>query len=256
MDGHAVPQDGYVAACLALLDEVDAWNVGGAIRKTSRSPRGAAIAAATSSPFGIGGGDRFHTRTSAGEVDTLWPGCWPRWVFEQVGLFDPEMHRNQDDEHNRRITDRGGRIWLDPTITIEYEPRPDYRGLWRQYFGYGLYKVRGVQKRPRLFRLRHAVPAATVLWLTISPLVAMGDRRFGIAWATSVVAWLAAAFLFADRVSARFGARRTDVVMAFACLHSSYGLGMLAGVIRFAPRWLVRRRGHVPVLEQVVPDPE
>ena len=43
-----------------------------------------------------------------------------RWVQEArkkgVGLFDPEMIQNQDDEMNQRILDHGGRIRLDPAV--------------------------------------------------------------------------------------------------------------------------------------------
>ena len=129
MDGHAVPEPGYVAACLAVLESSGAWNVGGELRKHGRTTAARAAAAATSSSFGIGGGRRFHLATEAADVDTVWPGCWPRWVFEQIGLFDPEMVRNQDDELNQRILDAGGRIRFDPSIKAAYESRASWRGL-------------------------------------------------------------------------------------------------------------------------------
>ena len=60
----------------------------------------------------IGGGRRHHLATEPADVETIWPGCWPRWVFEEIGLFDPEMVRNQDDELNQRIRDAGGGFGL------------------------------------------------------------------------------------------------------------------------------------------------
>ena len=248
MDGHAIPEPGYVAACLAVLELSGAWNVGGEIRKVGRTPSARAAAAATSSSFGIGGGRRFHLATEAADVDTVWPGCWPRWVFDRIGLFDPEMVRNQDDEFNQRILDAGGRIRFDPSIKAAYESRASWRGLARQYFGYGLYKVRGLQKRPRLIRLRHLAPAAFVATIAWTCSISLVDRRWAAGLAAVLAAWSISAVAAARRVAGRHDASVPTVVAAYACIHFGYGLGMWAGMFRFAHRWVVGRRGYVPGL--------
>ena len=249
MDGHAVPEPGYIAACLAVLESSGAWNVGGELRKHGRTTAARAAAAATSSSFGIGGGRRFHLATEAADVDTVWPGCWPRWVFDQIGLFDPEMVRNQDDELNQRILDAGGRIRFDPSIKAAYESRASWRGLIRQYFGYGLYKVRGVQKRPRLIRPRHLAPAAFVATIACTCSISLVNRRWAPAGLAAVLAaWSISAVAAARRVAGRHDATVPTVVAAYACIHVGYGVGMWAGMFRFAHRWVVGRRGHVPEL--------
>ena len=184
-----------------------AWNVGGELRKHGRTTAARAAAAATSSSFGIGGGRRFHLATEAADVDTVWPGCWPRWVFDQIGLFDPEMVRNQDDELNQRILDAGGRIRFDPSIKAAYESRASWRGLIRQYFGYGLYKVRGVQKRPRLIRPRHLAPAAFVATIACTCSISLVNRRWAPAGLAAVLAaWSISAVAAARRVAGRHDA--------------------------------------------------
>ena len=226
-----------------------AWNVGGELQKLGRTTSARAAAAATSSSFGIGGGRRFHLATEAADVDTVWPGCWPRWVFDQIGLFDPEMVRNQDDELNQRILDAGGRIRFDPSIKAAYESRASWRGLIRQYFGYGLYKVRGVQKRPRLIRPRHLAPAAFVATIACTCSISLVDRRWAPAGLAAVLAaWSISAVAAARRVAGRHDATVPTVVAAYACIHVGYGLGMWAGMFRFAHRWVVGRSGYVPEL--------
>jgi succinoglycan biosynthesis protein ExoA len=248
MDGHAIPQPGYVAACLAALTSSGAWNVGGAQRKTGRTPAARAAAAATTSSFGIGGG-RHHLATEATDVETVWLGCWPRWVFEKIGLFDPEMVRNQDDELNQRIRDAGGRIRFDPSIAALYVSRASWRGLIRQHFGYGLYKVRGIQKRPRLLRPRHLAPAAFVGAVVGAGALSLVHASGAIlALGVVIAAWSGAAVLAARRVAGRYGATTPGVVAAYACIHVGYGTGMWAGLIRFAHRWVVARAGSVPTL--------
>ena len=82
----------------------------------------------------------------------------PRWVFERVGLFDAELAQDQDEELNQRIIDAGGRVRFDPSISAAYDSRATWQGLFRQYFRYGVSKVRTIQKRPRILRARHLVP--------------------------------------------------------------------------------------------------
>jgi len=249
MDGHAVPDPGYVSACVEALARSGAWNVGGRIRKIGLNGAARAAAAATTSSFGIGGGRRFHLLSEPQDVDTLWPGCWPRWVFERVGLFDPEMARNQDDEFNQRIRDAGGRIRFDPSISATYLSRGSWRALFRQYFGYGLYKVRGFQKRPGLLRPRHLAPAVLVACaagaLLLGLLTPWGLLAFGL----GAAGWLAAAVVFGRRVAPAHDASLLGVVMAYACIHAGYGLGTWVGLLRFGQRWIFDRAGSVPRLE-------
>jgi glycosyltransferase involved in cell wall biosynthesis len=254
MDGHAVPQPGYVAACLATLESSGAWNVGGGFLKTGRTPVARAAAAATTSSFGIGGGLRHHLVTEATDVDTVWLGCWPRWVFEEVGLFDPEMVRNQDDEHNQRIREAGGRVRFDPSIGAVYISRASWRGLVRQYFGYGFYKIRAIQKRPRLLRPRHLAPAALVAGAVGAVALSIARPRWGaIGVGALLAAWSGAALVSARRVAGRHGATIREVVVAYACLHVGYGTGMWVGLVRFAHRWAIARTGSVPRLAPRAP---
>jgi glycosyltransferase involved in cell wall biosynthesis len=249
MDGHAVPEPDYVSTCLRALEESGAWNVGGRIVKVGRTQAARAASAATSSPFGIGGGQRFHTLTTAADVDTVWPGCWPRWVFERIGLFDPEMVQNQDDELNQRLLDAGGRIRFDPAIGATYLSRGSWRGLLRQYFRYGMFKVRGFQKRPNLLRPRHLAPAALVgvvvggvLLVPFTPVALAG---LGLV----ALAWLLAAALFAGRVATDSGSTIPDVMLAFACIHAGYGAGMWVGLVRHARRFVDDPAAVLPRLD-------
>jgi succinoglycan biosynthesis protein ExoA len=62
---------------------------------------GQVIAVAFQSPFAAGG-TQGHDPSYAGPVDLVYLGCWPRRVFDQIGLFDEKLMRYQDDEFNLR----------------------------------------------------------------------------------------------------------------------------------------------------------
>jgi succinoglycan biosynthesis protein ExoA len=228
VDGHCEIQPDHITKCVQLLGDTGADNVGGIAAASGTGFWQRAIAAATSSPFGVGNA-RYHYASEAGWVDTVFPGAWRRETFERIGSFDEELVRNQDDEHNFRLAQAGGRIWLDPSIRTRYEPPDNLAALWRQYFAYGFYKVRVIQKRGGIASWRHAAPPAFVAVLLIAGAGATLARRPKLL--VPVVIPYALANLIAS-----FGAGRSDparlpaLPLAFATLHVSYGAGFLAGL--------------------------
>lgn len=237
VDGHTIIAPDYVRQCVAALARSRADNVGGRMDPVSDGRFGQAVALATSSPFGVGGA-RFHYSDREEWVDTVYMGAWPREVFASIGLFDEEQVRNQDDELNYRLLSRGGKILLSPRIKSRYYNRSVPRSLWRQYFQYGFWKVRVMQKHARQMRPRQFAPAALVAALLFSMLLApMGAAG---AWMfASVAGAYAVANLCASVLSARRGDRRLLplVPAVFAILHLAYGLGFLLGLIKFCNRW-------------------
>ena len=248
MDGHAEPEPGYLAACLRVLEASGAWNVGGAMIKTGETAPARAASAAATSPFGIGGGLRYHLVTEPVDLPHVWLGCWPRWVFERVGLFDPEMIRNQDEELDRRILDAGGTIRFDPSIRAGYQSRATWPALLRQYFRYGIYRVRAIQKHPSMLRLRHLIPPALVGLLAVTAALSLVTPALAIVAVAALLAWILLAVAFARRVAAEFGATVPEVIAAYGCIHLGYGVGVWVGLVRFAARWVVDRKGAVPQL--------
>jgi GT2 family glycosyltransferase len=189
------------------------------------------IALAQSSFFGVGG-TAFRTEfQKAGYVDTVAFGAYRREVFEWIGSFDEELVRNQDDEFNFRLTQAGGKIWLDPSIRSVYYSRANLLRLWRQYFQYGFYKVRVIQKRQAIPSWRHLVPGIFVLGLMGSLLLALITRRRR--WAVVV----AGPYILANGLASLLTARRNWTALpglpfAFLTLHLSYGLGFLVSALR------------------------
>ena len=77
--------------------------------------------------------------------------------------YDKELIRNQDDEYNFRLIQDGGKIWLDSKIISHYFPRNSLKKLFVQYFQYGFFKIRVIQKRKDFSSWRHLIPAAFCL---------------------------------------------------------------------------------------------
>ena len=203
---------------------------------------GRAVALATSSPFGVGGG-RFHYSGKEEWVDTVYLGAWPRRVFERIGLFDEELVRDQDDEFNYRLRKAGGRILLAPAIQSSYRARGSPAALWSQYFQYGYWKVRVLQKHPRQMQWRQFVPPLFVGALIASLGLSIRGYWLGELRDTLVLPGLLLAYVVANLITSAGLAIRRDAELlallpvAFVILHVSYGLGFVVGLLAFWNRW-------------------
>ena len=235
VDGHAIVPPDFVSRSVAALGRrPDVDCVSGVLVTVGRSATGRAIAAAMSSPAGVGSA-RFRTGT-AGEclVDTVAFPVYRRSALERIGRFDESLVRNQDDELNLRLVRAGGRILLLPDLRIVYFCQSTLRGLWRQYHGYGFWKVRVIQKHGAPASLRHLVPAALVAALAGLPVVAAlvpALRAAALAplglYAAAIVA--ASAHLALGRDARLF----PRIAAALVTLHVAYGVGFFRGLAAF-----------------------
>lgn len=237
IDGHTIIAQDYVRTCVEALYRTSADNVGGKMTAVGTTRIGQAVALATSSPFGVGGA-RFHYSDREEWVDTVYMGAWRKDVFDQIGFFDEELIRDQDDEFNYRLREKGGRILLSPRIKSRYTVRGTLQSLWRQYYQYGYWKVRVFQKHPHQMRPRQFVPSALVVALVASALLAMAWPPAVSGLVGLICAYLLVSGVASARLAVESGWRHLALLpVVFGILHFSYGLGFLVGLIRFAGRW-------------------
>jgi hypothetical protein len=191
-----------------------------------------------SSFFGVGGCAFRTIKDRTILVDTIAFPAYRRELVARAGPFDEELIRNQDDEYNYRIRGFGGRILLVSDARSRYFARPSLGKLATQYFQYGFWKVRVMQKHPAQMKTRQFVPPLFVTALLFSALSAL-LFRWGTVVLETILGLYAAGSLAATFSShPRLGVRgRLLLPAVYATLHMSYGLGFLNGLIRFADRW-------------------
>jgi glycosyltransferase involved in cell wall biosynthesis len=244
VDGHCEIATDYVRSCIKHLEATGVEAVGGPLETVGATRIAAAIAVAMSSPFGVGGVAFRTVKDREMLVDTVAFPAYTRAAISKAGFFDEELVRNQDDEYSYRLRELGGRILLTPEIRSRYYSRSTLPFLWSQYFQYGYWKVRVMQKHVRLMQPRQFVPPAFVMVLLLSllasPFSGLGRLAFAFAFASYAVANLVAALL----VSRKEGWRLLPYLpLVFSTLHVAYGAGFLTGLIRFWSRWGDREMG-------------
>ncbi len=236
VSGHSKLSSDYVSKAIETLLRTNVDMVGGTVRATSSKYTGDAIALAMSTPFGVGNAN-FRYSEIEQETDTVFMGfCW-RATYEKIGGFDEELVRNQDDEFSNRLRKAGGRIICNPKIISYYNNRATLLSLWSQYYQYGYYKVRVLQKHPLQMSLRQFAPPVFVValigsaFLTLSPVLRPLSVVVPLFY---LLANLGASLLTASR---RGWNSLPLLPIVFAILHLSYGLGFLVGLVKFWNRW-------------------
>lgn len=249
VDGHCVIAPDYVSNCVRHLQQDGVDGVGGPMRSIGENFVSQVTALAMSSKFGVGNSS-FRTETGQTKLaDTVPFPAYTREIIQKVGLYDEELVRNQDDEYNYRIREAGGKILLAEDVKSEYYSRGSLIKLWKQYFQYGFWKVRVLQKHPRQMSLRQFVPLAFVLALILTLLLS-----FLVSWGWLALLILLAAYLLANlaasiNTGSGQGFKKLLLLpLAFAIIHLGYGLGFLVGLFKFWNRWK-DKVGKVPILK-------
>jgi len=234
VDGHAEIATDFIRKSIQCLHEhPDAWVVGGYIETVADDYIGRVIASAMRSPIGVGN-SRFRLGDYEGWVDTLAFGTHHKWIVDKIGYFDEELVRNQDDEFNMRIILAGGKIWMSKSIRSKYFSRGSLGKLWRQYFQYGFWRIRTLQKHKRPATFRQLVPLLFVLSILLWGLAGLLWRPFWILLVIEAAIYVIGLLAGALDVGRKSGWRYTlPAPLVFLILHFGYGLGSLWGVIGF-----------------------
>jgi len=237
VDGHCEVPPHYVRTCVKHLDEDKVDGVGGAVRTVGDTLTARAIATAMSCQFGVGNSAFRTTRGVSQLTDTVAFPAYTRAAIARAGPYDEELVRNQDDEYNYRLRSLGARILLAGDVESIYHGRASLRRLFRQYFEYGYWKVRVMQKHPRQMRARQAAPALLVLSLALGALLSLLSPLAAYATALLLLTYLTATAA-ASVAQARTDWRMLPILpLAFIGLHVAYGLGFLTGLVAFWRRW-------------------
>lgn len=229
-------QPNYVSTCInEMVADPRLGCVGGVIQNEYENDTSEVIAAVTASPFGVGGGN-FRTLRKDEFVDTVSAPCYRREIFEQLGMFDEDLVRNQDDEFNFRVTQAGMLILQTIKTGYRYYVRGNIGGLFKQYQQYGYWKVFVNRKHKTVTTFRQLVPFFFVCYLLLGiPIAIFEDDLFAIYAMPLLLYWIVATIVSARLVNdyALGQWKIFPAVWVLLNLHVGYGWGYLRGVIDF-----------------------
>jgi len=230
LGAHSEISKNYISSNIRILeDNSDIGASGGKIVNAFENPTSEAISKAMSSKFGVGNA-KFRTQNYQGYVDTAAFAIYRREVFDEIGLFNENLVRNQDAEFNYRLKQVGYKIYLTSDCYAKYYVRSTFKELFVQYYQYGFWKIHFNFIHQKITSLRQIFPMLFILillftlisWTFFIPL-------FYVSLGFTVLHFLLALY-FSFRKSKKLN-KFLLIFKSFYTLHISYGLGYLLGIL-------------------------
>ena len=168
LGAHTTYAPNYIATCLEELKRHGAAGCSG--REITR-PGGDGLQArlvawTLAHPFGTSA--RSMRTRAAGFADTIPYPIFLKSTIVEVGGYNPQLHRNQDNDLSQRLRARGYKLYLTDKTTCEYFVSPDLASLARYAFKNGFWNIISFRVNPASMSLRHFVPGAFVAVLLLS----------------------------------------------------------------------------------------
>jgi succinoglycan biosynthesis protein ExoA len=242
LGAHTEYAPNYIAVCLRELQRTGAIGCSGRVITCPANDNWQArlVARALSHPFGT---SRSSVWTQCeGFVDTIPYPLFLRRALLDVGGYDEQLFRNQDNDMNQRLRARGHKLYLTEKTTAHYFVKPTL-GLLIQYaYLTGFWNLISFRKNKFAMSARHFVPFAFALavagglalasasllepqyraWLLL-PIVCVLAVHLGLGSVFALLEW-----------TTKRDASSLLLPGAWLGLHTAYGCGTLAGLLRNA----------------------
>ena len=259
LDVHADYPANYIEQLIDTFVELETsgkkvGNVGGRVETLpgDQTLEAQIIASALSSKFGVGG-STFRVAGADGSiqsVDTVPFGCFRVSLFDEIGDFDTDLIRNQDDEFNLRVKRAKYEIFLNPNISTRYFARSNLKNVGRMFYQYGLFKPCLIAKHKTAATIRQFVPTIFAMFCIISPVLVFYIPYFPYFVATVLFAYLFSVLMFARdaelKGEAPFLKKYWASLKTLTTMHFTYGFGYLRGIVDLI---FARKLAHNSVTE-------
>ena len=244
LDAHTTYSREYIEECLraysATKEELGfapelLGNVGGVCRMRPQNSTLIAEASAILNQvrFGIGGAS-FRVGGTAGCVDTVPFGCFPRKVIETVGGMREDLARGEDNEINSRIRKAGYKVYFNPKVVCTYFSRATICANVKQMYANGLSIGRLLYLDRDSVRFRHLVPLAFVMAIIGSMVLGFISYPMFILLAIILGVYLLTSAIATILACRKFGWKYIFVLpILFFLVHISYGLGTIIGITKW-----------------------
>jgi cellulose synthase/poly-beta-1,6-N-acetylglucosamine synthase-like glycosyltransferase len=206
--------------------------VGGIVHNIYENKTSEIISKSMASPFGIGF-NNFRSITKDAYVDTIGSPAFRKSIFEELGYFDENLTRNQDDDFSFRLKKAGYNILLKSNISIQYSVRASFNKLFKQYKQYGYWKVFVNKKHKTVTTLRQLFPLIFLLSFLVFPLLVLINYKFIYFFLLEIFSYLLLNFIFAFKANGFNFIHIFKQMYTCFILHFSYGLGYLEGILDF-----------------------
>jgi len=222
----------FLSSALKLLqDHSEAGCVGGPIISVGENDFAKAASIAMSCPIGVGNAKhRFPDYEGFAEM-----ACFPiyrRKIFEEIGYFDENLVRNQDDEFSLRYRLAGGKVFISPKVKSIYYVRNSPIKLIKQYFQYGFWRWVVLKKHKIQISYRQMIPSIFIISLMLLIICGIVFKSYTTIFVLPIIYFLIISVFSIQLIKKESLKIGILFFQAVVILHFSYGIGVIYSYLR------------------------
>lgn len=222
---HATFDKEFIENSLKSIKENDVECVGGKVTFDAKTKIGQYYALARGTLFG-GGTASYRYSNKKQYTSTASFGCYKTKCMKNVGGYNEELVKNQDNDINKRIIAQGGKMLFDPSIKFTYFTRDTYEGMVKQMFNYGYWEAKVIQQDSKQFSIVTIVPSVFVIYNVLAILLSFKTL---IPLLLCYVPYLLIYSIFYFKHA--IGKNPFKLLWMYLTIHASVGIGFLKGIL-------------------------
>lgn len=166
-------------------------------------------------------------------VNTLAHAAYSKEIFDEVGFYNENLHRTEDNEMHYRMREKGYTFYFNPEIVSYHHARNEFKKMCKQKYlnGYWIGLTMGVC--PKCFSIYHLVPFVFVFSLIICSLMALLFKftlPLILLCGSYVIVNLAISII--EIIRSKFTFQMFVLPFLLLSLHICYGAGTLVGFLK------------------------
>ena len=181
----------------------------------------------------FGSGIAKYRRQSKREyVSTLAHAMYRKKVFDEVGPYNVNLSRTEDNEMHYRMKKAGYKFLLSPNVVSYHCARNTFKGMVKQKYGNGKWIGITMYFCPRCFSLYHFIPFFFVLSIIACVLLAILKMPIFLILLAGLYALFNIINLIVITINNKFHIEYLLLPFIFFILHMAYGIGTIVGLVK------------------------
>lgn len=165
-------------------------------------------------------------------VSTLAHAMYRKKVFDDVGPYNVNLSRTEDNEMHYRMKKAGYKFLLSPNVVSYHCARNTFKGMVKQKYGNGKWIGITMYFCPKCFSLYHFIPFFFVLAIITCILLAILKMPIFLILLAGLYALFNIINLIVITINNKFHIEYLLLPFIFFILHMAYGIGTIVGLVK------------------------
>lgn len=168
LGAHSYYDEDYLQTCYDELIRTNSVGCSGKVRLNieADTTESKLVKWLQESTFGVSSGS-FKTLQEGYTTIINFP-VYKKEVILEIGGYDTSLHRNQDNDLNQRLFEKGYQLYHTVKTGSDYTPPDTLKKLFRYAYKNGFWNAKSMVRKPKSMKLHHIIPFIFVCSLILS----------------------------------------------------------------------------------------